>query len=218
MNYEHKSLKIKNGLVIKGKSIVDYTIEQSTLDLQIPKGIEILESSAIITDDILELKICNGITKIQANAILSYSLCLLWLPPTLKKISAEAFGGECNPAVIINETKINMSFPGSTILPKKENTDYYIHDEKFVIEIDLTSGKKTLIWTCPNFDHYYVEVPDVTAIHYDAFRSCEDHTIYLPKIFKIDENFKRKDEIQEYNDGENKFLIPERCSFGKYFE
>lgn len=119
MNYEHKSLKIKNGLVLKGKSIVGYTIEQSTLDLQIPKGVEVIESHGISFDELHVLKIGNGITKIQADAILSYNLCLLWLPPTLKKISTEAFGGECNPAVIVNETKINMNFPGTTIVQKK---------------------------------------------------------------------------------------------------
>jgi hypothetical protein len=125
----------------------------------------------------------------------------------------------CNPAVIVNETKINMNFPGTTIFQKKANTDYYLQDEKFVIEKDLTSGEKTLIWACPNFDYYYIDVPeDVTAIHYDAFCSCEDHTIYLPKNFNIDENFKEKDKSQEYNDGYNKFLIPKWCSFGKYFE
>lgn len=217
-DFTHQSLKIKNNLVIKDNCVTGITSVKPCFELKVPEGIDTIQNGAINDDGISELHINEGIKIIKPEAILCESLLLLTVPSSLQKLSKNAFGEDCIPPVIENYSNIKIHFDGTTVIKHDENIKYSVRDGKFVIGTSKDSDKIILVYACPDYSHYEIEIPsDVTNIEYNALKNCESHYITLPDSFVLDNEPELRDKEQECIYGEKKFLLPSFAKIDRNF-
>ena len=215
-DFTHQSLKIKNNLVIKDNCVTGITSVKPCFELKVPDGIDTIQKSAVSDDEISELHINEGIKIIKTESILCEALLLVTVPSSLKKLSENAFGEDCIPPVIVNNSNIKMHFKGTTVLNYDENVKYSVRDEKFVI--GTSDNEILLVYACPDYSHYEIEIPsDVTKIEYNALRDCKEHYITLPDSFVLDTEPEWRDEEQECIYGKKKFLLPSFAKIDRNF-
>lgn len=217
-DFTHQSLNIKNNLVIKDNCVTGINCVKPCFELKVPDGIDTIQKSAVSDDEISELHINEGIKIIKPESILCEALLLVTVPSSLKKLSENAFGEDCIPPVIVNNSNIKMHFKGTTIVNHDENIMYSVRDGKFVIGTSKDSDKIILVYACPDYSHYEIEIPsDVTNIEYNALKNCESHYITLPDSFVLDNEPELRDKNQECICGEKKFLLPAYARINRYF-
>ena len=217
--FSHPAINIKNSLVIDDNCVSGFTGIQPCFEVKVPENVDTIQNGAIIDDGINELHIGDGIKIIKPEAIMCESLLLLKLPASLERLSKHAFGEEWNPAVIENCSNVKIQFKGTTVVEHDENITYSVRDRKFVIGVSKDNNKVILVYACPDYSHYELEIPrDVTHIHYDAFRNCKDHYITLPDSLILETEPDWSEEEQECVYGENKFLLPSGAQINRYFK